>query len=55
MPPTQLPDDVVSVVEEVSDFNRVVTPLLVIPWCLLLVIIGPQDLLLLLVLLKILL
>ena len=55
MPPSQLPDDMVSVVEEVSDFDGVVTPLLVIPWRLLLVIIGPQNLLLLLVLLKILL
>ena len=55
MPPSQLPDDMVSVVEEVSNFDRVVTPLLIIPWCLLLIIVRPQDLLLLLVLLKILL
>ena len=52
MPPSQLPDDMVSVVEEVADLDRVVTPLLVIPRSLLLIIVRPKDLLFLLVLLN---
>ena len=52
MPPSQLPDDMVSVVEEVSDLDRVVTPLLVIPGRLLLIVVRPKDLFLLLILLN---
>ena len=52
MPPSQLPDDMVSVVEEVADLDRVVTTLLVIPRSLLLIIVRPKDLLFLLVLLN---
>ena len=52
MSPSQLPDDVVSVVEEVADLDRVVAALLVIPGSFLLVIVRSKDLLLLLVLLK---
>ena len=52
MSPSQLPDDVVSVVEEVADLDRVVAALLVIPGSFLLVIIRSKDLLLFLVLLR---
>ena len=52
MPPSQFPDDMVSVVEEVADLDRMVTPLLVIPGRLLLIIVRPKDLFLLLVLLS---
>ena len=50
--PAELPDDVVSVVEEVADLDRVVAALLVIPGSFLLVIVRSKDLLLLLVLLR---
>ena len=52
MPPSQFPDDMVSVVEEVADLDRVVAALLIISWSFLLVVVGPEDLLLLLVLLS---
>ena len=52
MPPSQFPDDMVSVVEEVADLDRVVAALLVISRGFLLVVVGPEDLLLLLVLLS---
>ena len=51
MPPSQFPDDMVSVVEEVADLDRVVAALLIISWGFLFVVVGPEDLLLLLVLL----
>ena len=49
MSPSQLPDDVVSVVEEIADLDRMVAALTVITGSLLFVVIGAQDLLLLLV------
>ena len=52
MPPSQFPDDMVSVVEEVADLDRVVAALLIISRGFLLVVVGPEDLLLLLVLLS---
>ena len=47
--PAELPDDVISVVEEVSDLDGVVASLLVVTRCFLLVVIRAEDLLLLLV------
>ena len=52
MPPSQFPDDMVSVVEEVADLDRVVAALLIISRGFLFVVVGPEDLLLLLVLLS---
>ena len=52
MPPSQFPDDMVSVVEEVADLDRVVAALLVISRGFLLVVVGPEDLLLLVLLSK---
>ena len=49
MSPSQLPDDVVSVVEEVADLDRVVAALLIISRGFLFVVIRAQNLLLLLV------
>ena len=49
MSPAQLPDHVIPVVEEVTDFDRVVSALAVVRRRLLLVIIRPQDLLLLVI------
>ena len=46
--PAQLPDHVVSVVEEVTNLDRVVASLAIVTGSLLLVIIRPKDLFLLL-------
>ena len=51
MPPSQFPDDMVSVVEEVADLDRVVAALLVISRGFLLVVVRPENLLLFLFLL----
>ena len=50
VPPAELPDHVVSVVEQVSDLDRVVSSLAVVTGSLLLVVIRPEDLFLLLLL-----
>ena len=50
VPPAELPDHVISVVEEVPDLDRVVPSLAVVTGSLLLVVIRSEDLLLLLLL-----